>query len=754
MNYVKKISCMLVSIVYVQIAMCDDDGATGLKKAWDSIKNSPQSIWTGVQGMVGYLDPDTYYYNFWVWNDSPGQVLIGVQGMINIEGIKAPGDYHTLHGIPFDKDFHNYILCPPFFNTGDCSKTEEGSTCGEKTPLVMKLYISLFQDALGTMYPASFQEFDAALKARRERDKKYVSVLDSLITKDTIEMPLEIKLNNITNLAKSFQRNLQAQYKNDQFAQQLFNATNQTTFEKNQLYERDLSEAQIEKDTALYFYRAYRDTKSVKAEYIQGGGSIDTPAQTVEFAGTFYVSSQQKDLFLTFNKDDKTYTVALESGSFNTLQSTPQPPVKENAESSGSSPISRMRTDNNQEKTEFESIRPSFEHQFTQKFGFQFYQGDPAKTARKIAYVPITSIGPAYAYDARTADEVKKNDPIKYAVGPARPYTYELYDTNGTIGLACHSLRIGQAPLPSTPDKREIRDINPIACKVWVQSADFVMQSIEKARAAFVGPLKPIDYSEIPYDAGRQLWVGYYTKDSVVIQKLVDGVNSFIVLRPRISEKFARLYICSLDTSDEKKAQQFMQRVASGAIGLPATHQEVSDIKKIDIPQTVAQMQPNTFGIIVDTKGDGATGISGALLVTDAFTPSGLGNGDRYYYVYPPQLNISILAGMLPLEKDPDLAAFSQQVVAWIAAYKKQGKQAVADQLTTYIRQFGIKELFVDGKKDAGKLTEQAQKIIENYLTGKVSLQYPPIIYQAGMSYVILGEQPKNWPAATTKPAK
>lgn len=763
-------------VMYLIVFMCTvtavqslrADAVADLKAEWESFKNAPDLAKNMWQGLTGSL-PDSFYYNYRVWNDSPAEVIIGAQGMINLQGMKIEGDYHTFAGFAYNTDFHQYILCPPFLNTG---------TLGYKTLLTMQLYMSLFQDVAGIVYPSSFQEFETYNNNRIARNKKFGLRPNDLITKDVLELPWQ---KSRTGVLSYFGRKLKPTYEKDTFARQMLAITNESGLTKNSIisdtYEQ--GEATIEYDKNLYFYHAYRDKTGVKGEYLGWGGIAnpaqegddyaktqnikDVPGVTTAFAGTFYVSSARKDLFMTFYKDGVTYTVALESGSFNLLQSTE---VKKATKTEAQDENNPFGVDIGNETAPtsqtVESIRPSEKNQFTEKFGFQFYQGDPAKNTTKIAYIPIASVGPAYVYDTRTPAqalkdattrpaEVKNGAAIQAEVGGPRPYTYELYDAQNKVMLACHSLRVGMAPLPGTPGKEQVRDINPVACHVWVQSADDVMKATLKE---YTDAGKTFSYAQIPYDLSEQKWIAYQTKDSTVVQKLTGSLTEIKVIRPRISEKTARLYICSVATQDDNKAQQFMKRLASGAITLPATHQEVSDITKVDIAATLSKAQANTYGIIVDAKGTGATGISGALLVTDLFTPSGLGSADRYYYVFPPQLDVSILAGMLPLEKrmsDADMEAFSKQVVTWIDAYQKQGKDAAVQTVTRYLQQFGAKELFVD--QGQGALTAQAKKMVENYVTGMVSLSHLPLIRQAGFAYPFLGAVPEGWPKESAKPA-
>lgn len=478
-------------------------------------------------------------------------------------------------------------------------------------------------------------------------------------------------------------------------------------------------------DPNVYFYRFYRDTKSVKGEYLQWGGTQKILGKTKEFLGTFYNSTKRNDIYVKFQKDGKKHAVCLEAGSFNMLQST-------------------------QGKTE--SIRPLKANVNKPEFGFQFYSAASAQeSGQNIAYYPLAQEAPAYVYNT----EKNEKKPPKYMVGSARPYTFELFDTNGVVNLACHSMVAGRYPLPGTPKKKQVRDLNPVKCNIWVQTADDVEQQMLDAVAKDkTGTLK-MNYSQIPYDIPEQIWVTYYTKDSSISQKLKPGVNEIAVVRPRLSEEKVRLFICSLQTTDDQKAQWFLSLLADGTIGMQASHKEVADLTKVKVSDALDKLQPNTYGMVVDSKDQ--SGVTGTILATDSFMPSGLGSAERFYFVYPTQLQTSVLAGMLPFagDKQPDFSkkVFSDQLIRWIAMYIKQGEQAVKEEVVSYVQKNGAATIFNNPKAAASSRTiiTQVETLLDHFISGKISIKNPPIIRNAGMSYVIVGTQPPGWPKETAK---
>jgi hypothetical protein len=457
-------------------------------------------------------------------------------------------------------------------------------------------------------------------------------------------------------------------------------------------------------DDNIYFYRAYSSKSQIKAEYL----GIKTA--TTDFLASFYNSSS-KDVQLHFAKDGIKYDVTLESLTFNTLQSL-----------AGSGT----------------SIRPSG----NEKRFFDF------KLAGKtIDQIPILSEGIGnVAYN----DATKKYDPA----GPML-YTYEIYDAQPTPKATMQGLSIGNFTQPTSG---LIRDINPVPCLVWYQSA----AQLQKMQASAA---KDTEQDSVYFDAPESFWVAYQTADWSIQKKVDPGtVGKFTIVRPRLSEKQAVLYGVSLQTNDEKKARQFLNRLTTGKLVTPTAYDQSGLAgERIDL----SVIKPSTNGIIVDNdpKDPARTGLTGYLLFSDVFFPTGVDSNAVFYYLVPaPQLKIDQLVNALYLDdnsytKDESGAVVLKKEVFgelsgliknWIVAYKKDSL-GVAAQVKNYLMSHGNKEVFVDpaASNQSRALTTQGQRMLEMFLTGPISLKNAPLLRSAGTNYYVygLGSKPDSWPS-------
>jgi hypothetical protein len=464
-------------------------------------------------------------------------------------------------------------------------------------------------------------------------------------------------------------------------------------------------------DTNVYYYRTYTDKNIIKGEYLGIKGT------TSDFLGTFY-NSTDVDVQLQFLKDGQSYTITLEKQSFNLLQSTPNNPT---------------------------SIRPASNEQ--RAFTF-------TKDGTSIGYIPIAPLGIGNViYNEQT----KQFDPA----GPMM-YTYEVYkEQDGSLAVSLQGLSIGNF-VQSTSTR--IRDINPLACHVWIQSA------AQAQAAAQTQQGKQQDTGSIPFDIPEIVWVAYKTKDYALQQKISVGtVSDFMIMRPQLAEQEAWLYCVSLPMTDETKAKKFLDRLTNGIIGQKAIYTEITDVTNIDI----TKLQPNTNGIVDDSKGTGSSGLTGYILFADRFAPSGVGLGPFYYYVPAVQLRVDqLIANMLldnsyyttdesgsTIMKGEIQSELTKKFVQWISQYPKDPKSVRADVLK-YLQQKGNKTLFTESSSaqksvnpltgtEQKTLTAQGNHLLDALLTGPISIAHYPILRQAGTNYYVfaLGEKPTFWPS-------
>ncbi len=452
-------------------------------------------------------------------------------------------------------------------------------------------------------------------------------------------------------------------------------------------------------DDNIYYYRTYTDAGQVKGEY------LGIKATTQEFIGTFYNSSTANDVTLTFSKDEKSYTVSLEPESFSLLQSTTGKPT---------------------------SIRPAKD----EKRAFVFAHKDNV-----IGYLPIASEGIAnVSFDEKT----KKYDPAGSMM-----YTYEVYDNKGALSIGMQGLSVGNFKQPT----ERVRDINPVECHIWYQSAAQA-EAIDKKMSE--NQAKE-DYSAIPFDTPETLWVTYKTHDFTVVKKVARGsVLDFELIRPQIAEKEAWLYGVLLNTQDDKKAQQFLDRLSSGKIAPESISTAITQSLKHGL------METKKNNIIDDTKGKDNSGVIGYLLLADYFTPHGITEDTFYYYVEPAELRIDQLinafyfddsyyiknsAGQITLQ-DAVQKEIAEKIPQWISSYPTN-KNAVTATIKEYMQQKGNKGLFVNptAQPSGRTFSSQGQHIFDMFISGPISIENYPIIRKAGINYYIygLGAKPSQW---------
>lgn len=457
-------------------------------------------------------------------------------------------------------------------------------------------------------------------------------------------------------------------------------------------------------DDNTYYYRAYTDNGAVKGEYL----GIKTT--TSEFVGTFYNNTDAADIKLIFKKDDESYTVSLEPHSFNFLQS------------------------NNDKQF---SIRPPAQEQR----GFTVLQND-----KKIVLFPIAQYGIA---------NVSYNEKTKhYDAAGSMSYTYEIYKKDGTINASMQGLSIGNFTQP-VGDK--VRDINPVPCHVWYQSADQA-DALEKKESSSDKNKQSSSLEEVFFDVPETLWLTYRTHDFTLYKKLSPGsVIDFTLIRPQIAEKEAALYAVLLPTQDDVKAKKFLDRLSAGLIVPKFIYTPLAS----SLEKGIVQTEVNKNGFVIDTTGEGNSGLSGYVMFSDIFNSYGITGDSYYYYLEPGKLKIDQLVNNLYLDDkyykkdaagsivlgDDVVEELKQNILKWINHYGSN-KDKVKEEVQTYIMQKGNVNLFtITGGQRV--LSAQAQHMIEMFMGGPISIEHYPLIRKAGTNYYTfgLGAKPSQWPA-------
>jgi hypothetical protein len=473
-----------------------------------------------------------------------------------------------------------------------------------------------------------------------------------------------------------------------------------------QLLTRDIYPWQKD-DNNMYFYRVYELKGQLKAEY------LGVKTASTDFLGMFYNSSV-KDVGFSFAKGVQEYKVTLEAGTFNSLEST---------------------------STLFPPIRPLE----GQKKDFTFFEG------KRIFYkIPIAQEG---------IGNVSYNENTK-SFDPAGPmlYTYEVFSGSDGLAVTIQGLGIGNFDQPVSG---KLRDINPVQCHVWHQSA--AQANVQRQKDTKKGA--SIDTSSIPYDAPETFWISYQTKDFIIKQKVEYGkILDFTLIRPQLKEKEAWLYGVTLLTNDEGKAKKFLDRLSAGKIGHGAVYTAAGLIgKQLDL----SNIKANKNGIVSDTdpKDPDHTGVVGYVLFADSFLPTGVdSNAEFYYFVPPPDLRIDQLMNAFYLDdnayekskdgaivlKDAVQKELTDHFISWLRNYAAS-PDTVKNEVRQFVLQHGNKALFTkpDLPPAQRTLTPQAEHMMSTILTGPVSIANYPLMRKAGINYYVftLGEKPDNWPS-------
>ena len=429
------------------------------------------------------------------------------------------------------------------------------------------------------------------------------------------------------------------------------------------------------------------------------GEYLGKKTTSTEFSGAFYNSSSEVET-VTFTKDGKTYTATLEPGSYNLL-----------ASSTGV----------------VGSIRPKK----GQEAHFEF---NKSKTKAPISEEGIANVPATPKKGAKAAPPSPSN------------YIYEVYSDGGSLKVGTQGIDVGNFYQPMDG---KVRDLSPAKCYVWHMSAE------QK------GTPKTKSDSGIPLDAPGQLWYSYKTGDQAVSGSVPLGKSAeFQLLRPRLSEDKAMLYVVLLDSQDKTQADKFLTRLSSGKIGKNVVDftgdLSVEKIKNyIDATGSpdakeqnlLTQLTPDDKGQIDDKDG---SGVSGNVLLADVLYPHGVGDGPFYYTIPPATLHSSQLAtmvqGHLDASKLPKGFDLSKTAEGWVTLHSKNPggvRLGITDLLTKY----GVSGL-VDSK---GALSSNGLRVLDNIMSGPVSVEKPPMQLSAGSNNYLstFGEKPKGWPSET-----
>lgn len=214
-------------------------------------------------------------------------------------------------------------------------------------------------------------------------------------------------------------------------------------------------------------------------------------------------------------------------------------------------------------------------------------------------------------------------------------YTIEIYQDPGksVVEVGWQGIMSGHYDMPTY----RVRDITPIAGCLWYQSAAQATSGV---------------------DLPGTVWVVAVGSDPKILAMATPGqAVDFVITRPELGTK-KRIYFLYVDESVPAKAQAFVQRFMTGAIGssLVAEYHKQGTLL---MSQAALQLQPQQSagtsssapaqisaavlsqavqGSLQINNGkivDSVTGITGYLLGSDIFLPLGLGALPMYYSLQP-----------------------------------------------------------------------------------------------------------------------
>ncbi len=451
----------------------------------------------------------------------------------------------------------------------------------------------------------------------------------------------------------------------------------------------------------INFYRAYTHKGEIKGEF------LGVKTTTDEFTGVFYNSSNT-DIAMQFIKDGIAYKATLERGNtFSLLNSSTSNPT---------------------------SIRPPDDEEKNQR-AFTFFNG-----SMQIAALPIKSKGICNMQEDPTTKKLIQGSPMVY--------TYEVSQGKLGIEVSMQGLAIGNYTQPTdvnNPKKNVIRDINPMECHVWYQSAQQAQDAAKKE--------KDYDPTQLFFDTPDSVWLFYKTKDYTLQKKLSPGkVFDFTLLRPQLSEKQVRLFCVAIQSTDDTKALNFLNRLADGKMGKEAL-QLKTPVLKFDENTVLTTIQPNNRGLVDDTAG---SGVKGSLLFSDIITPHGVGVGPFYYEIKPPIGQLGQIVDLFTAYVDPKKFTQStimqqdiiQNVQKWISEYAKN-KSAAVIEVTTYLQEKGVDEIITNTSAPQRTLNANGKRGVQILVEGSVSIARYPLLQQAGSNEFVyyFGDKPDDWPS-------
>lgn len=511
-------------------------------------------------------------------------------------------------------------------------------------------------------------------------------------------------------------------------------------------------------DPAVYYYHAYSNEAGAHIEYL-GPDKVFTS----EFSGKIFNSLQQKQT-LTFTFDKNIFKIDLDPLSHNILQSDISIP---------------------------NSLRP----------------------ASGVAYLDFGTAGKITLAAEGLGNSVKDSTGSK--VAKPMQATYKIFQVGSTIkatqtgyGPGTYDQVSNQRVLldddgnPKIPTQVvtlgpvKLRNITPVKCMVWNQSVDQITPAAGTTPFTF-----PQSSVWVVYSANGWSNTTKNIQNTVMCKIPAGQALSFYIIRPPVDspikltasqimalKKFqdtkltndkmtpvggielpplslyadleqvalqtsaAFLYVISVDTDDDLKAQTYLQRLLTGKIAFDVlpTLDELLKNQLLKIPALssletlLAEKKKCKAGLVEDT----VTGVTGTFLVTDIFTPYGESHGPYYYTVSPPTVVLSSYITQLTaslsetyVKSLTNSTALEKEVANWLTTYTTQGIAAAQQLITAFLQAHGVDALYqvnyTTNEIDRTQLSPMGNQTIQMLSVGPNGIVHMPVLWSHGINYAV-----------------
>jgi len=289
----------------------------------------------------------------------------------------------------------------------------------------------------------------------------------------------------------------------------------------------------------------------------------------------------------------------------------------------------------------------------------------------------------------------------------------------------------------------------------------------------------------LPFDQkNRSVWF-VYAGQGWSTDKISNGVVmgqvplgqavSFYIVRPSVNFKpnpplnsdetktgiktAARLYVVSLNTTDQNTAQKFLTNLASGKISFPQytppTNAPLTDQEKAAL---LTQPLPTTLAQVTDAD----SGVNGILLTSDIFSPYGGGKGPFYYTVTSPQAYTQTVVSAVQVACNPDLfqsdsqqSDFVDLVASWFTLSQTDmttAQKTIKTYLQTNGRDFMFAPGSTPGSLDKTTFTPNGNLSYQKIINGPGGLIKPPLLWIGGTNHHVYTQTdvPTTWKPSKT----